>query len=105
MKFTIFVMISVLWLGNVHSAVAGKSDIQAGKLAASNCQGCHGPKGISPVPNYPNLAGQQTAYFIKAMNDYKNGDRKDAVMNGVVSSLSDNDIKNLAAFYASLPVK
>ena len=105
MKFTMFLIINVLWLSSLQLAFAGKADIQAGKLAASNCQGCHGPKGISPVPNYPNLAGQQIAYFIKAMNDYKNGDRKDSVMNGVVGSLAENDIKNLAAFYASLPVK
>ena len=105
MKFTLWAMISLLWLSSFQLAFAGKADIQAGKLAASNCQGCHGPTGISPVPNYPNLAGQQIAYFIKAMNDYKNGARKDSVMNGVVGSLTDTDIKNLAAFYASLPVK
>ncbi|MCA9473661.1 MAG: cytochrome c [Nitrospirales bacterium] len=105
MKVTIIVMMLVVGLGNVPPAFAEKADIQAGRLAASNCQGCHGPDGISPVPIYPNLAGQQAAYFIKALQDFKRGERKNPIMRGIVGNLTDDDIKNLAAFFASLPVK
>jgi len=78
------------------------ADVNAGKAKSSSCAGCHGPAGISSNPMYPNLAGQQTMYLEKTIKDYKTGARKDAMMQGMVGALSDEDIANLAAYYNSL---
>lgn len=77
-------------------------DAAAGKALSGNCAGCHGMNGKSNNPNYPNLAGQKANYLVKAIKDYKTGARKDAMMGSMVSSLSDADIDNLAAFYSSV---
>lgn len=85
------------------TAFVQAADIQAGKeLAAATCATCHGPGGNSPVaPNYPILAGQHRDYLLRSLRAYKSGERENAVMNGMVSGLSDRDLQNLAAWYAS----
>lgn len=90
---------------SVFSAVAMAGDPAAGQQKARSCAGCHGTQGISMAPIYPNLAGQKELYFISAMQAYKNQERKGgnaAVMWGIAAGLSDQDIKDLAAYYASL---
>jgi cytochrome c553 len=82
----------------VHAA----GDVAAGKAKAAVCAGCHGANGISSAPIYPNLAGQKEQYLIKAITDYKTGKRTDPVMKPMVSGLTDDDIKNLAAYFSSL---
>jgi len=77
-------------------------DAAAGKAKSANCNSCHGMNGKSSNPNNPNLAGQKESYLIKAIKDYKTGARKDAMMNTMVSGLSDADIEDLAAFYSSV---
>lgn len=77
-------------------------DIAAGKAKSGVCAGCHGPEGISVNPMWPNLAGQQEAYLAKQIKAFRDGVRKDAMMAPMVSTLSDDDIANLAAYYASL---
>lgn len=86
------------------SAVAG--DAAAGKAKAAVCAACHGQNGISQIPMYPNLAGQKEQYLVASMKAYKNGQRQGGqapVMQGQATGLSDEDIANLAAYYASLP--
>lgn len=85
------------------SAIA--ADVNAGKTRAAACAGCHGPDGISFVPNYPNLKGQKAAYLVKQLNDYKSQVRKDPIMNGQAAALSDAAIANIAAYYESLGKK
>lgn len=82
------------------SAFAG--DIAAGKSKTGMCAACHGAMGISAVPMYPNLAGQKEAYIAKQLKDFKSGNRKDPVMAPMAMGLSDADIENVAAYYASL---
>lgn len=77
-------------------------DAAAGKGKSMMCAACHGTAGISAVPMYPNLAGQKEAYTAKQLKDFKSGKRNDPTMKGMVASLSDEDIANLAAYYASL---
>jgi len=75
----------------------------AGKAAAAEkgCAGCHGEDdGKSTAPN-PRLVGQYEAYLAKALKDYKKGVRKNPIMNGMAASLSDQEIKDIAAYYAS----
>ena len=82
------------------SAQAG--DVEAGKAKAAVCAACHGPAGISANPMWPNLAGQKEAYLVKQIKAFKSGDRKDPSMAPMVAGLTDADIENLAAYYASL---
>jgi cytochrome c553 len=78
------------------------ADIAAGRAKAVQCQACHGLDGLSKLPEAPNLAGQNEDYLVKALHDFKSGERKNEMMSTVVKPLSDTDIANLAAFYHSL---
>lgn len=100
MKKTIVVLMSAAAMCFAISAQAG--DAAAGEAKSANCTGCHGKNGKSNNPNYPNLAGQKEAYLIKATKAYRDGERKDPMMSSMVSGLSDADIEDLAAFYASV---
>lgn len=81
------------------------ADIEAGKVKSAMCIGCHGMNGISMVPSYPNLAGQKADYLVSALKAYKSQERKGgqaAMMYGMVAALTDEDVANLAAYFASL---
>jgi cytochrome c553 len=82
------------------SAFAG--DAAAGKAKAASCAACHGAEGISAIPMYPNLAGQKEVYLVKQLKAFKDGSRKDPVMSAMAMPLTDADMENLAAHYASL---
>lgn len=95
-KFLSFIFFSLF------SAQSQAGDVEAGKMKAAICGSCHGQNGISFSPDFPNLAGQKAGYLEKAINYYRSGERKNAMMNSIAVSLSDDDIKNLAAYYSSL---
>jgi cytochrome c553 len=84
---------------NENNAVTGNPT--AGKTKAATCAGCHGEDGNSEDPNNPRLAGQYESYLVKVLHEYKTGARKNAIMNGMVGSLSEEDIKDVSAYYAS----
>ncbi len=84
------------------SSVMAKGDAKKGKAKAMMCAGCHGSKGISSSPMWPNLAGQKAAYTAKQLKDFKSGARKDGTMQGLASGLSKADMENLGAYYESL---
>lgn len=75
----------------------------AGKAASTQCAACHGANGTSKSPIFPDLAGQHRAYLVAALEDYKAGRRKSSIMNAVAGSLKRADIRNLAAYFSSLP--
>ncbi|BBP46481.1 hypothetical protein THMIRHAS_18540 [Thiosulfatimonas sediminis] len=77
----------------------------AAPAKAATCVGCHGADGNSMVPNFPKLAGQHASYLEKQLKDFRDGFRKDATMAPFAKSLTDDEIKELAAFYASQPAK
>lgn len=78
-------------------------DKEAGKEKAQQvCASCHGLDGVGIIPTYPNLAGQYVDYLIKSLKDYRSGARSNAVMAGFAATLSDEDIQNLAYYYATL---
>ncbi len=86
------------------SAPAFAQDLAAArKIVEGVCQACHGASGNSTVPDYPRLAGQHPDYLAKALRDYKSGARKNAIMQPFAASLSEADIENLAAYFASQP--
>ncbi len=94
----------VLGLGML-SGQALAADVAAGQAKAAVCAACHGADGIAVIPGYPNLKGQNEQYLVTSMKAYKNKERTGglaAVMQAQASMLSDEDIANLAAYYASL---
>jgi cytochrome c553 len=86
-------------LGITGAQAAG--DVQAGKAKAASCGGCHGANGEGVSPN-PALTGKSEELLVQAMKDYKSGKRDHAVMKAMVAALSDADMANLGAYYASL---
>jgi len=93
-------LLLALWPG-----LAQAGDPQAGKRKAMQCQTCHGMDGMAKIPQAPNLAGQQELYLKKALTDYKTGARRNEMMSLVVPSLSEQDIDDLSAYYAAIPVE
>lgn len=92
----------LLIAGLLLSANVGAADVEAGKAKSAVCAACHGTNGVSPSPLWPNLAGQQEAYLVKQMKDFREGKRTDATMAPMAAGLSDSDIENLAAYYAKM---
>lgn len=87
-------------------ALAAQADVAAGKAkAAAACAMCHGPLGQSMQPGVPNLAGQQEVYVAEQLRHFRNGKRVNEVMTVIAKPLSNEDIDNLAAWYASLQVQ
>lgn len=95
-KLLISLIVSV---GLISAAQAG--DAVAGKAKAATCGACHGADGNSLAPNFPKIAGQGERYLVKQITDIKNGDRQVPEMLGFVMGLSETDIADIAAFYAS----
>lgn len=92
----------VVLFGVLLAAPSVAGDAAVGKSKSAVCSACHGANGISTIPNYPNLAGQKEAYLFKQMKAFKEGTRKDAVMAPMAKPLSDADMADLSAYYASL---
>ncbi len=100
MKPLILMLSAGLMMGAVPAQAGG--DVAAGKAKSATCAACHGKDGMATMPEYPNLAGQNAAYLEKSLEAYRDGSRGDPVMGPMARPLSDADIANLAAYYASL---
>ena len=87
--------------GLVASAQAVEGDVEAGKAKSATCVACHGTDGNSAIAMYPKIAGQHAEYIYKQLKEFKSGTRKDPVMLPMVAALSDQDMKDLAAYFAS----
>lgn len=86
------------------SLPAQAGDAARGKSLSTTCAACHGADGRSPAPDFPHIGGQVEEYLYRALLDYKLGVRQDAIMAGQVANLSKQDMRDLAAFYASQSV-
>jgi cytochrome c553 len=82
-----------------------RGDAAAGAAKAAACAACHGAKGIAAAPTFPNLAGQSETYLYVQLRAFKGGARVNAVMQPLAKTLADQDMRNLAAHFASLPGK
>jgi len=82
---------------------ASAADAAAGKLTAEGCAGCHGADGVSQTPLTPSLAGEPDYFVQWQLVFFRNDTRKNEVMGPIAQSLTDKDIRNLGAYYASLP--
>lgn len=85
------------------SAVTG--EVAGGRIKANACAVCHGPMGLATLPDAPNLAGQPAMYLAAQLKAYRGGARQHEVMSLMAKPLSDTDIDDLAAWYASLKVR
>ena len=83
---------------------AAAGDAKAGRQKAVKCLACHGLDGQAKLPEAPNLAGQNPIYLAKALQDYRSGARHNEMMSVVAHPLADQDIADLAAYYAAIPV-
>ncbi|GHA61432.1 c-type cytochrome [Photobacterium aphoticum] len=88
-----------------------QGDAEAGKMKAATCAACHGADGNGIMAQYPKIAGQHAGYLEKQLKDFKlamssggKQGRQDAVMGGMVMPLTEQDMADLAAYYASLPI-
>ena len=80
---------------------SGGGSSSKGKEKVAVCTACHGATGIAPTANWPTLAGQHQDYLEEVIIQYKDGTRTDPVMAGLVTNLSDEDIADIAAYYAA----
>jgi cytochrome c553 len=103
MKSTLLIATVVALFGIAGTAQAA-GDVVAGKAKAKACAGCHGANGEGVKPN-PALAGKSEDELVQAMKDYKSGKRVNPIMKSMVASLSDQDMSNLGAFFASSKAK
>lgn len=74
------------------------------KAKAAQCFACHGADGVAKLPDAPNLAGQNESYLIKALHDFKKGERVNEMMSLMAKGLSDADIAAVAAYYSNIKV-
>lgn len=97
---TMLTLLAVLSLA-LTSGLALAGDPRAGQSKADACIACHGADGNSAAPSFPRIGGQYESYLLKTLRSYKSGDRPNAIMAGIVAPLSDQDLRDLAAYYAS----
>jgi cytochrome c553 len=96
----------LLFLVGLLSINVGAFANDGGKAKAMPCTACHGPDGNSTLnPEWPNLAGQHESYIVAQLHAFKSGARKNPNMSGMVATLSNEDMPEIAAFFSSQPVK
>jgi len=94
---------AVLAFASTH--VLANGNAADGKKKAATCFACHGVDGNAVDPQYPRLAGQYNLYLQQVLHEYKDGERENPIMKGMVATLSDQDIKDISAYFAGLPGK
>jgi len=91
---------------SLAAAAHGAGDPAAGKALSLACSACHGMDGATGLdPSYPNLAGQNEKYLLRQLQLIQSNERPILLMTGQLTGKSDQDLANLAAYYASLPGK
>jgi len=96
----------ILFLLATSGIAMADGNATAAQSIVPMCQGCHGANGegkdaANGMPAFPRLAGQVGSYLVQTLNDYKADKRTSPLMGGIAKGLSDDDIANVAAFYAS----
>ena len=94
-------LVSFVALAKEVPELEAPGDATAGKAKSMTCAGCHGADGNSPTGAWPKLAGQHEGYLVQQLQAFKSKERDNALMYGFAAALSDQDMKDLAAFYAS----
>jgi cytochrome c553 len=97
----------VLAAATLAAPAFAKGNAAAGEAKAKQvCAACHGVDGSTPTtPDFPYIGGQYYDYLVRALTDYKTGARKNAIMAGMAKPLTDQEIQDLAAYFAGQPGK
>ena len=98
-------LVALVVLAAVSATAVEGADVEAGRRKSAPCAACHGSDGNATVPGTPSLAGQPTFFTHWQLIKFRDGRRKDAQMSPFAQSLSDEDMADLAAFYAAQPPK
>lgn len=100
-------VVAALASGSAYAADAKivKGDAKKGEAVAQVCQSCHVADGSRGAPTYPILQGQIPQYIVKQLAEFKDGKRQNAIMNGMAAALSEEQMRDVAAFYASKKAK
>jgi cytochrome c553 len=105
MKLKYLLLISSMFgvtAGNADTLLEGSAE--AGQARSVTCAACHGPNGNSANPGWPSLAGQNAPYILKQLEAYKSGSRTDPLMTGQAMPLSEQEMRDLAVYYAGQTV-
>ena len=94
-------IVSLLLTLGISGVAHAAGDAAAGQAKAAVCGACHGPDGNSMAPNFPKLAGQGERYLTKQLKDIKDGKRVVLEMTGLLTNLNDQDLADMAAYFAS----
>lgn len=98
------VLATAVFLGiglvSIEANAIERGDPARGKQLSTTCAACHDADGNSNNPQFPRIAGQHADYMVQALKAYKSGARKNAIMAGIVSGLSEQDMEDLAAYFS-----
>lgn len=97
------VLVSIVFAGTAVADGLVEGNADAGKAKSITCAACHGADGNSVNPVWPSIAGQHATYLVETLQAFKNGTRSEPLMLGQVMMLNDDDMKNLAVYYAGMP--
>lgn len=101
-KFTLPVFLAAMCV--IPTSLLAGGDPVLGETKAFDCETCHSPNNLQMNPSWPGLAGQDAEYLAKQIRDYQAGHRKNGVMEQMVGKLSDEDVSDIAQFYADRKV-
>lgn len=104
MRLTLFVTLVVIAFSASTSLVQA-ADPASGKIKAKACRACHGIDGIARIPIAPHIAGESRIYLQTQLKAFRSGKRENEIMSVITKKLSDEDIADLAAWYASIKIK
>ena len=111
-RFTLLTALAAAALAPIPAAAqtaAAAGDPQKGSQKVQMCQGCHGVQGwrtaYPEVYHVPKIAGQHPAYIVAALKEYRSGQRKHPSMDAITATLSDQDMADLAAYYAQAQLR
>jgi len=99
----VLLTVFTLFAAQAHAESLVDGSIDAGKAKAMTCTACHGAEGNSSIPTWPNIAGQGASYIVAQLNAFKDGTRADPLMAPQAMMLSDEDMRNVAVYFESLP--
>ena len=94
-----YIGVILIGLSSLMSFALFAADSEAGKTKSALCAGCHGVDGNSPNAIWPSLAGQHASYLVKQLENFKSGERADPVMQGMAATLSEKDVRDVAAYF------
>ncbi len=95
------VLVSLLLTLGITGLAHAAGNAEAGQGKVVVCGACHGADGNSAAPNFPKLAGQGERYLLKQLNDIKSGARPIVEMTGLLDNMSDQDLQDISAYFAS----